>query len=443
MMRVALENALVPVRQRGYIMVGSLGDGYVGSAQPMTLSFWLDSDEDQVSEGPTESCDVVIIGGGINGCGCAYYLSQRPGLKVVLVESQALGSGSTGRNGGFVLRGIEPYYSMAIKRFGRENARYLYGFAEENQIAIQEFQTRFGNHFEYQKCGSYALASSLEELDDLTESATLMKEDGFSFGLLKTDPIERDFYGALLNESDVGLNPVKFVRALVAQSQAAIYENEAVIRLAPGSGGGVEVHTSRRVILATRVLITSNAYTPLFEPSFKDKFKTGRTQILVTSPLKKEILDKVCCANYGWEYFRQLADKRLLLGGCRQLFIDEMEEEETGYFDEVTKPVQTALEHYLKDRFPEILGVPIDYRWSGILSSTADGLPLVGELKHLPGTFAAIAFNGHVLDYGLRMSKFLIEVAFDGKSPGIFALDRKQAIPDSKVHEALPVAKRA
>jgi gamma-glutamylputrescine oxidase len=407
----------------------------------MTLSFWLDNEADQIRASQTEACDVAIIGGGINGCGCAYYLSQRPNLKIVLIESQALGSGSTGRNGGFVLRGIEPYYSMAIRRFGRENARYLYRFAEENQTAIQEFQAQFGNSFEYEQCGSYALASSLEELDELAQSATLMKEDGFAVDLLKQDPVSRDFYGALLNVGDVGLNPVKFVRSLVAQSSASLYENEPVVRLEVGKHGGVEVHTGKRVLLAERVLITSNAYTPLFEPSFKDMFKTGRTQILVTSPLKKHILDKVCCANYGWEYFRQLKDRRLLLGGCRQLFIDEMEAD-TGYVDEVTKPVQTALEHYLKDRFPEIVGVPIDYRWSGILSSTEDGLPLVGELKHLPGTYAAIAFNGHVLDYGLRMSKLLIEVAFDGKSPGIFALDRKKVLAESKTQDALASLKR-
>ena len=38
--------------------------------------------------------DVVIIGGGIVGCSCAYYLS-RAGVKVHLVEKGPLGSGTS------------------------------------------------------------------------------------------------------------------------------------------------------------------------------------------------------------------------------------------------------------------------------------------------------------------------------------------------------------
>ncbi|MGB9586174.1 MAG: FAD-dependent oxidoreductase, partial [Anaerolineales bacterium] len=38
--------------------------------------------------------DVVIIGGGIVGCACAYYLTQA-GVRVHLVERGALGSGAS------------------------------------------------------------------------------------------------------------------------------------------------------------------------------------------------------------------------------------------------------------------------------------------------------------------------------------------------------------
>jgi glycine/D-amino acid oxidase-like deaminating enzyme len=44
--------------------------------------------------------DVIVIGGGVTGCGVAWDLSLR-GLHVVLLERGNLASGSTGRFHGF------------------------------------------------------------------------------------------------------------------------------------------------------------------------------------------------------------------------------------------------------------------------------------------------------------------------------------------------------
>jgi glycine/D-amino acid oxidase-like deaminating enzyme len=169
-----------------------------------------------------------------------------------------------------------------------------------------------------------------------------------------------------------------------------------------------------------RVLLAINAYAPLFELGFVEKLTPIRGQILVTKPLWERVLDRICYANYGWEYFRQLPDNRLLLGGCREQFLDQ----EIGYSDVVSRPVQSALESYLKDRFPDIAGVRIDYRFSGVMGFTADGLPLVGETKKTPGMFYAMGCNGHGFSYGLNLSRLLVDCAIDGKSAGIFDAER-------------------
>ena len=59
---------------------------------------------------------------------------------------------------------------------------------------------------------------------------------------------------------------------------------------------------------------------------------------------------------------------------------------------------------------------------------TSDGLPIVGEMKKIPGLFYAVGCNGHGLGYGLNMSRLLVDHALDGRAPGIFAADRA---PDS------------
>lgn len=383
----------------------------------MTLPIWLDEKSGALPEACAEHVDVAIIGGGIIGAGCAYELGKRGGIKIALFDSCSLAHGSSGRNGGFVLRGLQSYYNSAVKRYGRDVAREIVRFGEQNQAMIKNFALERGNSFDLDVCGSYLLACSLEELDDLKETAAMMAEDGFEVELLKNDPTDREFYGAVHNPCDAAINPQRLVFALAQASGAAIYANEEVGYLEHSSKSGkIIVKTSKRVLACEKLLVATNAYAPLLEGWFRDKLQIVRGQIIVTQPLKKRILHKVCYANYGFEYFRQLPDQRLLLGGCRQAFLDE----EVGYGDMLTRPVQQALENFLKARFGEFAGVPIEYRFSGMMAFTSDGLPMLGAWPRLPGAFYAVGCNGHGLSFGMNMSKTLVEFAIDGKDPGIF-----------------------
>ena len=49
-----------------------------------------------------DSADVVVIGGGVIGASCAYYLAKQK-LKVVLLEKRDPASGSSGACGGTIL----------------------------------------------------------------------------------------------------------------------------------------------------------------------------------------------------------------------------------------------------------------------------------------------------------------------------------------------------
>lgn len=396
----------------------------------MTRSIWLDAETSRPHEKHRHEVDVAIIGGGAVGASCAYALSKR-GKKTVIAEGGTIASGASGRNGGFVLRGLQNYYNLAIKSYGRQIAREVYAFTDENQKMMVEFLEQTSTPFE--PCGSYVLASSLEELDNLSESAALLNEDGFPTEYLKDDPLERDFYGALSNKSDIAIDPVKLVRALVERSQAEVLENEIVNRV-QHENGKLLLHSTNRIIVCERAILAVNGYAPLFAASFLDKVLPTRGQIIVTKPLRERLVDRLCYANYGWEYFRQLPDNRLLVGGCRQHFL----EQENGYADMVSRPVQTALENYMKDRFPEIAGVRIDYRFSGVMGFTVDGLPLVGEMSKHPGLFYAVGFNGHGFSYAMNIAELLVRMALDNAKPGVFDAERSLSPQLAKAGEKGP-----
>ena len=55
----------------------------------------------------TERADVVVVGGGIIGCGIAAELASR-GTSVVLLERSEIGAGASGRNHGLTFRPEDP-----------------------------------------------------------------------------------------------------------------------------------------------------------------------------------------------------------------------------------------------------------------------------------------------------------------------------------------------
>lgn len=387
----------------------------------MTISLWLDKQTEKISE----HCDLAIVGAGVAGAAAAYWLSKNKGLKVVVLESNEAGSAASGRNGGFILRGIFAYYKQAVHRYGREMAQWIFNFNEETQSHLIDFIRRHGNTFAYNECGSYLLACSLEELQELEESAQLMKDDGFELEYMREDPLDRGFYGCIHNPKDAGVNPYEMVKSLLDVSGAALYEREQVYEIEKHNGDYL-LHTTNRKITAGKVLLTTNAYLPLLYPQYKSLIQPVRGQIIVTRSIKERVLDHLCYANYGYEYFRQLPDGRFLLGGCREPFADA----EVGYEDIISADVADALNDYLKDRFPEVAGASVDYRWTGTMCFTKDGLPIMGQIEDHDGIYFVAGCNGHGMGYSLAMSKLLVEFAINGASPGVFNA-RRLAVPES------------
>lgn len=395
----------------------------------MTVSYWQHAQEKK----SVDEVDVAIVGGGVMGAACAYWLSRRPGLKVAVFEAQKRAWGASGRGAGFAVRTLFAYYNQAIAAYGRESASWLLRFNEESLRLLGGFVQEHGNNCSYERCGSYLLACSEEELRELEESAQLMRDDGFEAEFHSTDPLNRGYLGGMFNPCDIGVNTSQLVDMLFEASAAAVYEQQPVWRIERESAGSIKICSVGHEVVCSRLLLVTNAYSELLEPWFRDKIQPVRGQILVTRPLAVRILDAMCSANYGWDYFRQLPDNRFLLGGRRFM----QRTGEVGFTDIVTEPIQSALHDYLNQYFPEVAQVPVDYRWSGVMAFTRDELPMIGELIHqpvvpaggesggvIPGAFYAVGCNGHGLAHSLSLAKLLVEVALDGASANLFAADR-------------------
>ena len=375
----------------------------------MTVSYWQDAGREEELV-----CDVVVVGGGIVGSYAARLL-RAAGRDVVLLEARDIARGATGRNAGMVLLGLADSYAVAIKRWGRETARELWGLTATNRERTRALLAELGVPSE--PCGSLILAGDEAEADDLARSATALAEDGFAVAYHPRDPLGRVFVAGLAQPDDLTLDPVRFTGAIAAAATAegvTILRDSEVFAIEQGAGGaGLTIRSRRATVRCGAALLATNAYSALLHPFFAGLIRPVRAQMLATAPAPR-VLTTAVYANRGYEYIRQLADGRILLGGGRAGF----REAEIGYVDETTPSLQAFLEGFLRRHFPEV-DAPVTHRWSGTMGFTPDGIPLVGRLPDLPGVWFAAGFGGHGLGIGLVSAERAVAGLLHGTGPGV------------------------
>jgi gamma-glutamylputrescine oxidase len=363
-----------------------------------------------------DDCDVVVVGAGLLGAAVAARLI-REGVDTAILEAQTVAGGATGRSAGMVLAGLAGHYNWAVSAYGREQAREVWAFTVEGQDRLIEAAERLD--VPVQRTGSLALAVDEAEADALKESAELLREDGFDARFESNDPLARGFCAALRQPGDVTVDAPALTRALLAASGAIVHEGTEVYDLA-WDPNGLRVWAQGRTVMCTTVVLAINGYAPLFDPYFADKVAPTRSLVFATEPLDEVTLEQPCCADYGYEYCRQLPDRRLLLGGWRR---PHMVSQEISQETELGDVVQDGLTRFASRHFPEV-ETRGARRWSGVMGFTPDGLPLVGRLPDLPQVYFAVGLGGRGLAWAFVVAGRLVELILHGTDPGILAADR-------------------
>ena len=358
------------------------------------LSLWLSEAEPSLphwEEAQSESVDVLVIGAGLAGLATARALAAA-GRQVRVLDRDRPGNGASGRNAGFVLVTHVTSYPAMRRGIGADLARVLLRLAERNHAVLRE---RFGVAAELRAEGSLMLGvvGDASEAAVLAEAHALLREDG-----VKTEfvPVPEGLSGydlALRVEKDGEVHPARLVAALATGVDGRLGRVESIDR----DGHTVLLASGARIEYRTLVLAT-NAWTSSLVPELD--VSPQRAQMLATAPLPS-FLSQPCYAGFGYEYFRQRSDGRVLLGGRRALFRSSEATADPLPTDEV----QRALEAYLRAHMPSARDVAIERRWAGTMGFSADGLPLLGTLA--PDLHTIVGFTGHGLGTALACAELL------------------------------------
>jgi gamma-glutamylputrescine oxidase len=379
----------------------------------MTVSLWQ-ADGTQ----PVREVDFLVVGAGLVGCSAAFFAGQA-GREVVITEMRDIGLGASSRNAGFMITGLDTYYHHAVEKYGAAVTREMWDLSRRTHAYWHEFAK--GGDVRLHQCGSMLLAESASEARDLEDAARALDAVGIGHEYCRHDPLDRGYYAAIRQPQDAAVQPYELVQAIFQQSGAELVANNELYALEQESDDYVTVYTRQFIFKARYVMLCTNAYSVNIDPYFVGKVIPTRAQCIATAPLKNGPLLNTCgYSDYGYMYYRDTFDGRLLIGGGRKQ--NKMLENDTTD-DRITDPVQRHLENYLREKFPDI-DVPIERRWAGIMGFSVDGLPLVGTLPGKPRVGFAVAFHGHGLAMGAGTAERAVDHLLKGTDPGAVSARR-------------------
>lgn len=227
-------------------------------------SFWLDSRENKNKFNKLEkdiSTDICIVGAGIFGLTCGYYLTKQ-GYNVVLLEKEKdIASKTTGHTTAKITSQHNLIYEYLIDSLGESMAKkYLYA----NQNAIENIakiieEEKIDCDFERQD--SYVYTNNLDELEKIKLENEAVNSLGFKSEFVTSTPLPFDVLGAIKFPNQAEFNPMKYAYGLadyITKNSGKIYTDSLVKNIQKENNNFIT--SCKDYVVKSKYLILSSHY---------------------------------------------------------------------------------------------------------------------------------------------------------------------------------------
>lgn len=343
--------------------------------------------------------DLVVVGLGGSGLTALLHAAQR-GLNVIGIDADRIAAGAAGRNGGLLLAGIADFHHNVRKDFGVDRATALYQHTLDEMDRIEATTPEAVSRIGALRIGELHHGHESEELSDTYAHRDALIADGF--------PVE-DYDGdqgvGILIPTDGTFHPAKravLLANLATAAGAQIFTHSPAIKIESGL-----VTTEHGSIKAKHIVVAVDGNLGKALPEVANLVQPTRLQMISTAPETNLNLKYAVYIRQGWDYWQQLPDGRIAIGGGRDLAI---EQEAT----DVVEPTQ-VMRDYLEAKLVEIgVTAPVEHHWAAIVSYTDSGLPIVKEVQ--PSVWAVGAYCGTGNVVGALLARSVVDQCIDGHS---------------------------
>jgi glycine/D-amino acid oxidase-like deaminating enzyme len=367
-------------------------------------NYWLttvDMPHTDRSQALPETADVAVIGAGFTGLSAARTLAAR-GARVVVLESETIGWGASSRNGGMVLTGMKLGVNKLLSMYGRERTQKMYAASLASIDCVEQIVRAEHIVCDFARRGHLEVACKQAHFDDYARQAEVIgREFHHELKIVARKDLRSEigsdiYFGGMVDEISVGLNPARYVAGLGAaalRTGACVHEKSRVERIErePRQGAsGWRLHTSRGAMWAGDVFVATGGYTSAATPGLQKKIIPIGSYIIATevlpepqarelSPRNRMIYDS---KNYIY-YYRLTPDNRMLFGGRAAFF------PESG--DTIRKSAE-LLRRGMTEVYPQLRNARVEFVWGGTLDFAFDIMPHAGQIE---GMYYSVGYAGH------------------------------------------------
>ncbi|MGC4114824.1 MAG: FAD-binding oxidoreductase [Myxococcales bacterium] len=437
---------------------------------PKARSFWLGSlryAESPPLEGAA-TADYAVIGAGFSGLATAYFLRRAdPSARIVVIESERVGAGASGRSAGFVSTSFGLSFGATVRAFGRARAREAHHLMAQAVELVERLVRHNRIECEYERTGLLRVATTStfeRRVREDVETARACGLGGTEWLDAKAVRQQVDsplFLGAAWEARAALVNPAKLALGLkeVLQRAGVQFFEQTQAQRIDRKLGRLFVRTPKGGVLADRLAITTNAYSQQFR-GLAGKQVAMYMHAIASEPLRPEHLEAI-----GWRrrqgvvdarnlprFYRLTADNRLLIGG-RDVSVP------FGAGRELSPRTFQGLEDDARVLFPALRRVRFPHRWGGPISVPLQLVPAVGflgsdrivyslgcmghglALAHLNGWTLCDLLRGEKTE---RAEAFYVNRRVVGWPPGplktmlAYAVSRLMKVEDAWVERSLP-----
>jgi glycine/D-amino acid oxidase-like deaminating enzyme len=342
------------------------------------------------------AADVVVVGGGVIGCACAYALSAR-GARVVLLERSELAAGASGRNHGLLLHLPDP----PLAALGERSIATYDELAQEAPVDIRLDPAPIGFLVVAGDDAGEREAGRVEA--EAAAAVGVRVEHVEGDGVREVEPaLGPEVVEAWLLNEGRRLDPAALTvsMALLARERGAEIQRHVTVRSLVTEGDRIRgVITDEGKVPADAVVVAAGPWTPaVVRPTGVEVPVEGARGWLVHLA-EPPVLPRVLLEGAGWRVLageeaaprtraadldggfprpdvgtllHPTPDRTVLAGGSRQAVVAP-EPEDPGVPREILRQATRWIPGLAETR---ILGA-----WWGIRPMSPDGLPLIGPVR--------------------------------------------------------------
>ncbi len=359
------------------------------------------------------TADAVVIGGGVMGCSILYNLAARGVSNTLLLEMDALGSGSTSR-------------SQAILRMHYSN-EVTTRMAWESLRVYRDFEEIVGGPSGYTKTG-YALIVDGSDRRALRENVAMQRAIGVNTGEMSPEEMTRAAPALRISGSEsCAFEPesgyadthsvTQSYAAAARRLGASIATQAPALSIEVSGGRAAAVRTPQGRVSAPIVVVAAGPWSQrvLSKAGIDAPLETVRHQVFVLR--RPESLERM------HPIIGDVANDlsaRPDIGGLTLVGVGEDEHgDPDGYDKGVNMGMVRGVAERLERRIPGMSQAKFLRGWSGLFTITPDWHPILDRVGPVDGLYAAVGFSGHGFKLAPMVGATMAELITDGKAASI------------------------